>query len=288
MRDVPVLVPETLDEACATLDAHPDATLMAGGTDLMVGINAGRVRPGHVIAIGRLSASPWFNVSERHVTFGAGMPYSAMTKGHLAELVPILAQAARTVGSPQIRNAGTLGGNLGTASPAGDGVAALVALDAEVGLRSVDGERTVNVSDFVVGPRQTQRRPNEIITSISVPIPRGPQEFLKVGTRNAMVIAVASAALVVDPADHVVRLALGSVGPKVLRCPEAEEFAAAHVDWSSLRSDAGSAAEFGRLAATAARPIDDHRSTAAYRRHAVEVIARRAFERAFPADRGAA
>jgi CO/xanthine dehydrogenase FAD-binding subunit len=288
MRDVPVLVPETLDEACAALDSHPDATLMAGGTDLMVGINAGRVRPGHIIAIGRLNASKWFNISERAVTFDAGMPYSAMTKGHLADLVPILAQAARTIGSPQIRNAGTLGGNLGTASPAGDGVAALVALDAHVSLRSVGGTRTVAAADFVTGPRATVRAPNEIITHISVPVLHGPQEFLKVGTRNAMVIAVASAALVVDPSERVIRLALGSVGPKVLRCPAAEEFATAHVDWDSLRSDGESAAEFGRLAATEARPIDDHRSTAAYRRHAVAVIARRAFERAFVADRDVA
>jgi CO/xanthine dehydrogenase FAD-binding subunit len=288
MRDVPVLVPETLDEACATLDSHPDATLMAGGTDLMVGINAGRVRPAHIIAIGRLNASPWCNISERAVTFDAGMPYSAMTKGHLADLVPILAQAARTIGSPQIRNAGTLGGNLGTASPAGDGVAALVALGADVTLRSVDGIRSVAAAEFVTGPRTTLRAPNEVIESISVPILDGPQEFLKVGTRNAMVIAVASAALVVDADGHQVRLALGSVGPTVLRCHDAEAFAAAAVDWSTLTSPGGAAAEFGRLAAAEARPIDDHRSTAAYRRRAVEVIAQRAFERSFVADRGAA
>ena len=281
---MPVLVPDTLDDALAALDERPDATLVAGGTDLMVGINAGQVRPDHVIAIGRLTRSQWFNISETHATFDAGLPYSELVTGSLAEHVPILAQAARTIGSPQIRNAGTLGGNLGTASPAGDGVAALVALDADVVLQSVDGTRSIPVADFITGPRATVRAPNEIITRVSVPIVRGPQEFLKVGTRNAMVISVASAALVVDADERTMRLALGSVGPTVLRCPGAEAFGAAAVDWDTMTAPADAATEFGRLAAAAARPIDDHRSTADYRRRAVEVIARRAFERSFATE----
>jgi CO/xanthine dehydrogenase FAD-binding subunit len=286
MRDVPVVVPESLDEACDALDRHPDAMLVAGGTDVMVGVNAGRVRPDHVIAIGRLTGTPPYDIRSDAMDLSATMTYTAMTREPVASAAPVLAQAARTIGSPQIRNAGTLGGNLGTASPAGDGVAALVALGADVVLRSVDGSRSIPVDAFVTGPRATLRAPNEIIESIRVPIVRGPQEFLKVGTRNAMVISVASAAFVVDPAARTVRLALGSVGPTVLRCPDAEAFAATAADWDAMTAPADAAHEFGRLAAATARPIDDHRSTADYRRRAVEVIARRAFERAFPVAEG--
>jgi len=279
---VAVLVPESLEEACAALARLPGATLLAGGTDLMVGINAGRHRPEHVIAVGRLAELRAWRRDGDHLVLGAGVTYRHLLEPPLAELVPVLAQAARSVGSPQIRNAGTLGGNLGTASPAGDGVAALVALGGTVRLRSLDGERDVDLAAFVTAPRRTLRRDDELIVAVRVPVLDGPQEFLKVGTRNAMVIAVASAALVVDPPARAVRLALGSVAPRPLRATPAEALAAEVVDWSRRRAPEGAAEGFGRLAADEASPIDDHRSSAAYRRHAVRVLARRAFERAFP------
>jgi CO/xanthine dehydrogenase FAD-binding subunit len=195
----------------------------------------------------------------------------------------VLAQASRTIGSPQIRAAGTIGGNLGTASPAGDAVVALVALGGSVLLRSVRGERAVDLAAFVKGPRSTERQPDEMIVGVRVPTVRGPQEFLKVGTRNAMVIAVASIGFVVDLEAHAVRIAMGSVGPRPLRAPEAEAYAMAAVDWTTGRARAGAAADFGALVAAAARPIDDHRSSSAYRTRAVEVLAKRAFERALAA-----
>ncbi len=276
---MPVLVPDTLDEACAALAAHPGATLLAGGTDLMVGINAGRTRPDDVVAVGRLAELRGWRRDGDHVVLGAGLTYTECLAEPLASLVPVLAQAARSVGSPQIRNAGTLGGNLGTASPAGDGVTALVALGGTVTVRSVEGERTLDLATFVTGPRRTERRPDELITAVRVPVLDGPQEFLKLGTRNAMVIAVASVALVVAP--DAVRLAMGSVGPGQVRATEAEAFAASVVDWANGTASAEAAQDFGLLAAAASKPIDDHRSSAAYRRHAVEVLARRAFTRAF-------
>jgi CO/xanthine dehydrogenase FAD-binding subunit len=275
-----VLVPATLEEACSALSRHPGATLLAGGTDLMVGINAGRARPSDVVSVGRLAELRTWHRDGDHVVLGAGVTYTDCMGDELARLVPVLAQAARSVGSPQIRNAGTLGGNLGTASPAGDAVTALVALGGRVHLRSVEGERDIDLATFVIGPRQTARRPDEVIVSVRVPAVAGPQEFLKVGTRNAMVIAVASLALVVEPG--AVRLAMGSVGPGPVRSPEAEAFAAAVVDWPSGRAPDGAAERFAELAGAAARPIDDHRSSAEYRRRAVAVLARRAFERAFP------
>src|SRR4051812_36524019 len=162
-----VLVPDTLDAACAVLAARPGATVLAGGTDLMVGVNAGRVRPDDVVAIGRLPELRGWRHHGDHVVLGAGVTYTELLDGP----IPLLAQAARSVGSPQIRNAGTIGGNLGTASPAGDGVVALVALGGSVRLRSVDGERDVDLASFVTGPRRTARRPDELIVSVRVPAP---------------------------------------------------------------------------------------------------------------------
>src|SRR2546427_237843 len=134
-----VLVPATLDDACSALASLPGATVLAGGTDLMVGINAGRVRPSDVVAVGRLPELRGWSRDGDHLVLGAGLTYRELLDPPVAALVPVLAQAARSVGSPQIRNAGTLGSNLGTASPAGDGVVALVALGGTVQLRSTDG-----------------------------------------------------------------------------------------------------------------------------------------------------
>ena len=198
-----------------------------------------------------------------------------------ATWVPALGQAARTVGSPQIRNTATLGGNVGTCSPAGDGLPVLAALDAIVHLVSATGSRSLPFLEFMTGPKRTALLPGELIEAVTVPVFRGWQGYAKVGVRNAMVISNAGACLAVDDSGGV-RIALGSVGPTILRCPEAETFAAAVVDHDQRAVADDDVAEFGRLAAEAARPIDDHRSTAAYRRHAVAVLARRLLRRAFP------
>jgi CO/xanthine dehydrogenase FAD-binding subunit len=200
----------------------------------------------------------------------------------LAALVPALAEASRTVGSPQIRETGTIGGNLGTCSPAGDGLPVLAALEATIVVESVAGRRSLPVAEFMVGVKQTALRPGELVTEIHVPVLDGWQGYAKVGVRNAMVIAIASACLVVDRPSRSVRLALGSVGPTILRCDEAEAFAAANVDWATGALDDPAVGRFAELAAAAARPIDDHRSTAAYRRHAIGILARRLIRRAFP------
>ena len=194
------------------------------------------------------------------------------------------------MGSPQIRNTGTIGGNLATASPAGDTLPVLVALDASgrAGLEPRGAGRFPSTS-FLTGPKRTDLRPGELITAVRVPLVPGPAEFLKIGVRNAMVIAVANCALVVDTARRTVRCALGSVGPVPVRDTGAEAWVAERLDW-----DAGSACdpavadEFGARMAAASRPIDDHRATAAYRRHAVGVLARRALLRAFPGPAAAA
>ncbi len=282
-----VRVPDSLEELVTGLAADPGCELLAGGTDLMVEINFGRRRPASIMSLSRVTELKGWSedaVTEELVLGGA-LTYTEMLQPDLAGRLPALAQAARTVGSPQIRNAGTLGGNLATASPAGDTLPVLVALDAVVVVESADGRREVPVGDFVTGAKRTALRPHDVVHSVRVPTRRTRQEFLKVGTRNAMVIAVCSAAVVVDLDSCSVRVALGSVGPVPLRAHEAEELAGELLDWDAggvLAGDAhrdGALERFAGLVSAASRPIDDHRSTAAYRRHAVGVCARRALER---------
>ena len=286
MGSMNALVPTTLDDAISALRAHPDALIVAGGTDLMVEINGGHRRPRMVIAVNRVAElRSWtYDPVAATVRIGAGVTYAEMMEPPLSELVPALAEASRTVGSPQIRNAATLGGNLGTCSPAGDGLPVLSALEAVVHLVSAAGERSLPVHEFMVGVKRTARLPDELISAVSVPVLSGWQGYSKVGVRNAMVIALASACLATDVTSSSVRLAVGSVGPTILRCEAAEAFASETVDFAAGRASAATVARFGELAAAASRPIDDHRASAAYRRHAIGVLASRLLRRAFPHD----
>ncbi|MBA3339091.1 MAG: FAD binding domain-containing protein, partial [Geodermatophilaceae bacterium] len=203
---MPVLTPNTVEEVLTYLGQRPDALLLSGGTDVMVEINmAHRQAPGDVVALRRVEElrtwrheSADSDINGGTVTIGSAVPYAEMERGRLAELFPALAQAARTVGSPQIRAAATLGGNLGTCSPAGDGLPVLTALDAVVHLRSAGAQRDVAVADFMVGVKQNVLEPGELITGVSLPVRRGWQGYSKVGVRNAMVIATASACLALD------------------------------------------------------------------------------------------
>jgi CO/xanthine dehydrogenase FAD-binding subunit len=280
-----VLVPASLDDALRALADDPDAHVLAGGTDLMVEVNFGHRRPASVVAVDRVPELQGWHRDDAAgtIVIGAGVTYAELEGPGLAPVVPALAQAARTVGSPQIRNAATIGGNLGTCSPAGDGLPVLSALDATVELASVAGRRLVGIHDFMVGVKRTVRRPDELIVAVHVPIADGWQGYSKVGTRNAMVIATTSACLVVDRRTRSVRLAMGAVGPTVVRAPEAEAVVDASVDWTTTTVDdlPALANRFAELARDAARPIDDHRSTADYRRHAVGVLAARLLTRAF-------
>ncbi len=270
--------PTTLDAALAALDEHPDADLLAGGTDLMVDVNFGRRRPRQVVALRRVAELRAHHVDDGVLELGAGVTYTDLETA-LAEEVPALAAAARTVGSPQIRNAGTVGGNLGTASPAGDALPYLFAADAEVVLAGFDGQRSVPVDAFITGPKQTDRRPGEVIRCVRMPRIRGPQAFCKIGTRNAMVISVAALALICDVDARRVRTAMGAVGPRPVRPRDAEEMVSAAIDWDALTVPDDALEAFGAACAAAATPIDDHRSTSEYRRHAVDVLARRALRR---------
>lgn len=275
-----VVTATSLDEALDALADDPSAHLLAGGTDFMVEVSFAHRRPVSIVTLRRVDElKGWWRDGDTLV-LGAGMTYTELQAEPFLDLVPGLAQAARTVGSPQIRNAGTIGGNIATGSPAGDTLPVLVALDAVIVLQSAaDGERRVPWHEFFLGPKRTARRDDELVTAVRVPVVHGRQEYLKVGTRNAMVISVAGVALVMDADAHTVRVGLGSVGPVPLRAPAAEAFADSTIDWVTMTIPDGGAAQFGALVSAAASPIDDQRSTAAYRRHAVEVCARRALQR---------
>jgi CO/xanthine dehydrogenase FAD-binding subunit len=247
----------------------------------MVEVNFGHRRPADVVVLDRLAELKEWSHHAGEVRIGAGVTYARLRDPGLAALVPALAEAARTVGSPQIRAAGTIGGNLATCSPAGDTLPVLSALDATVELASVRGRRLLSVHDFMVGVKRTALAPDEVIVSVTVPVLGGWQGFAKVGVRNAMVISMVGACLAIDRTNRSVRFAMGAVGPTMLRAPTAEEWLAGQIDWEGGGIDEATARRFGVEAAAAARPIDDHRSTAAYRRHAVGVLATRLAQRAF-------
>src|SRR6266849_3440067 len=276
-----VYLPRTLDEALQQKSAHPDAISLAGGTDVMVEINFGRLRPAGIIDLTRIPELREWRREDSHLFLGAGVPYSRIVR-ELADFVPLV-QASRSVGSPQIRNRGTVGGNLGTASPAGDALPVLAAYDAEVVLQSrARGSRSLSWNTFLTGPKKTAIAPDELIIGARWRRLRGPGSFSKIGTRNAMVIAVASLCLVIDEERRRVNVALGSVGPTILRATKAEERMAEALATSGSWDDRSAplkdqwADEFAELVAGAAQPLDDVRGTAAYRRHGCRVLARRA------------
>jgi CO/xanthine dehydrogenase FAD-binding subunit len=287
-----VFRPSSLSEALALKREVPTAVPIAGGTDLMVELNFDRRRPPAMIDLGRVDELRGWGRLDGTIRLRAGVTYTSLVRD-LARDLPGLALASRTVGSPQIRNRGTVGGNLGTASPAGDALPPLMAAGARVLCASERaGERSMPLGDFLVGPKSNALRPDELIVAIEVPRARGPQQFSKIGTRNAMVIAVAAFALAVDAEGGTVGTGIGSAGPVVLRAEEAEAFVAAELadrgGWDARGElDDATAARFGELVGRAARPIDDVRGTARYRRHALAVIAARALRWAWDEPRGA-
>jgi CO/xanthine dehydrogenase FAD-binding subunit len=276
---VTFLQPRSWADALEARAAHPEAVAVAGGTDVLVEVNFDRAHLTSVIDLTRAAELRGWERGPYDVRVGAGVTYTELIAG-LAEDVPALAQAARTVGSPPIRNRGTIGGNLGSASPAGDCHPPLLAAGASVELASRRGPRAVPVREFFVGPKRNVLAADELIAAVRVPRTGGPQVFTKVGPRNAMVIAVCSFALSLDPAHRRVGTGMGSVGPVPLQASGAEHFLEDFLEetgrWRSREALPADAVErFADLVSGAARPIDDVRGTAAYRRHALHVLARR-------------
>jgi CO/xanthine dehydrogenase FAD-binding subunit len=260
---VDVLTPRSLDEALRLKEDQPDAVPIQGGTDLMVWLNFDWLRPDVILNLNEVAELRGWSQEDGLVRLGSGLTYTEAMAEPLAELLPALAEASRTVGSPQIRNRGTIGGNLGTASPAGDALPPLLVEGAEVELASTRGVRTLPLSDFLVGPKRNVLEPNELITAVLVRPSGAPQTFMKVGPRNAMVIAVCSLALAADRERGEIRASFGSAGPVA----------------GLVRVPLDEAESLPEEVVAAASPIDDVRGSAAYRRHALRVLAGRALDR---------
>jgi CO/xanthine dehydrogenase FAD-binding subunit len=263
LRIVEVLTPRTLDEALRLKAERPDAVPIEGGTDVMVELNFDWARPDVLLNLNEVAELKGWGRENGALRLGAGLTYTEAMAAPLSELLPALAEASRTVGSPQIRNRGTIGGNLGTASPAGDALPPLLVESAEVEVASVRGVRTIPLRDFLVGPKRNALAGDELILGVQVRPSEARQTFMKVGPRNAMVIAVVSLALAVDRERGELRASFGSAGPVpgLVTAP--------------LTETGG----FADRVADAASPIDDVRGTAAYRRHALRVLTRRALDR---------
>jgi len=257
-----VLSPRSLDEALRLKAEHPDALPIEGGTDVMVELNFDRARPDALLNLNEVAELKGWRSENGGVRLGASLTYTE-AMGELAATLPALAEASRTVGSPQIRNRGTIGGNLGTASPAGDALPPLLVERADVELASIRGTRRLPLTEFLIGPKRNALADDELIVAVHVEPSRAAQTFMKVGPRNAMVIAVCSLALAVDREREELRASFGSSGPV------AGLFVAPLADVDG----------FPDQVADAASPIDDVRGTAAYRRHALRVLTRRALER---------
>ncbi|HZQ80381.1 MAG TPA: xanthine dehydrogenase family protein subunit M [Gaiellaceae bacterium] len=256
-----VLTPTTLDEALRLKAEQPDTWPIQGGTDVMVALNFDRGRPAAILNLNEVAELRGYTRENGTLRLGSGLTYSEIEHGELREVLPALAEASRTVGSPQIRNRGTIGGNLGTASPAGDAIPPLVVEGAQVECASVRGTRTVPLTDFVTGVKRNALEPDELITAVVLEPSNAPQTFMKVGPRNAMVIAVVS--LAVAATDGELRACFGSAATRPVLV-------------TSSREDAES---FPERVAAAASPIDDVRGTERYRRHALRVLTERALKR---------
>jgi CO/xanthine dehydrogenase FAD-binding subunit len=262
-RNVDVLTPRSLDEALRLKADRPDAVPIQGGTDVMVELNFDRGRPPALLNLNEVAELGGWSRENGTLRLASGLTYTEAMEAPLADVAPALAEASRTVGGPQIRNRGTIGGNLGTASPAGDALPPLLVAEAELELHSTRGQRTLPLTDFLLGPKQNALDPDELIVAVRLR-PAGPrQTFMKIGPRNAMVIAVVSLALVVDDERGEVRASFGSAGPVpgLVTAPLEERD------------------ELPEQVAAEASPIDDVRGTAAYRRHALRVLTARALER---------
>lgn len=266
-----------LGEALAALDERgDDAMVLAGGTDVVVQFLRRDIRPGRLVHIGHVDSLRGISSGERTRIGATTTHWKLATSETILAEHCALAEAAATVGGRQTQNAGTIGGNVANASPAADLIPALLVGGADVTIASSSGERTVPLSEFLVDRKRTVLKPNELVTAISLerPAPRTGETYLKVGRRKAMEVAIVglAARLTLDGAGVVAdaRIAVCSVGPTAFRVPEAE---AALV---GTRADDDAIAAAGSLLAAAARPIDDVRGTATYRRRVLAPLLRRA------------
>jgi len=272
-----LLMPKTLPEALDMLaEGTPEVAPLAGGTNLIVDLRGGRRRPSVLVNVAGLDELRGVRREDGHIVMGGGVTIAQVLEDPLiAQHAAVLREAAAVFANPLVRNRATVGGNLVDGSPAANMPPPLLVLDAEVELMSKVGTRRVGLDDFLVGVRQTLRRPDELLTAIRWPLPppRSAGAFYKIGLRKSDAIAVVSVAVMVacDENGHCeqARVALGSVAPRVIRARAAESVLSGQTLTPEI------IAEAARLSAEAAHPIDDIRGSAEYRKRVTEVLVRR-------------
>jgi len=270
--------PQTIEEACQLL-ADPGGRLIAGGTDVIPQMRDGRFRAGRLIDLSRLEDLSYIKQYENRIVIGGLTNYRTMMDSPLLQdEAASLVEAAALVGGVQTRSRGTLAGNIGNASPAGDSLPPLLVLNADVLLVSIEGERKIPLAMFLQGPGKTAIKPNEVIREISLERPAAGTKstFIRLGNRRGMAISVVSVAALLRLGHNnkveEVRIALGAVAPTAVRCPETEAI---------LLGKKLTAARIKRAADYAVQecsPIDDVRGSAAYRLHGVKVLVSRSLQ----------
>ncbi|MFQ5828309.1 MAG: FAD binding domain-containing protein [Candidatus Methylomirabilia bacterium] len=253
---------------------------LAGGTDLIVQIQGGKLAPGHVVSLRRVPGLAGIDV-DGEITLGALVTHRALERcSHFQGPLRGLVEGAQVIGGHQVRNVGTVGGNIANASPAADVVPVLLTLDAAVTCLSLEGERALPLGEFLVGPGETRRRPEELLIQVRFPVlpPNSATAFLKAGRRKAMEISVVcvAARITLDRSLErclEARIALGAVAPTAIRARSAEQCLEGRVLSTDLLTRAG------QLAAGECQPIDDVRASARYRYLLVEAMVPRALAR---------
>jgi len=283
MKDVMYFAPTEMSGALKLLDQYGEkATILAGGTDLVPKINYCDLKPDVLVYIGGLGLD-YIREDDGKLVIGAATPTAKIAASELvAKKASSLADAARQSGSVTVRNAATIGGNLGNASPAADLATTLLVLDAQLLLRGAKGDRGVALKDFFIGPGQTVLTSGELIVEVSIPISKGKAVFLKLGRRKAMTLSVVNVAVHLDIGGRrgekltcqKARIALGSMAPTPLRCTKAEGLLKDKV------LDKALIAQCAVEAVAESSPIDDQRATTWYRKQAGTALVGRAIAQA--------
>ena len=275
-----LLTPRSMAEAVAARRDHPRAQLIAGGTDVVADLNRGLPATGFVSLRG-IDELRGVDLHDGRWRLGAMATIADLrANADLSSAWTALGQATRSLGSRQIRNRATVGGNICVGGSKRTLVPVLLAQDAVVDVVGPQGSRSVALSD-VLAPERICLAADEILTAVCFAQSVGPQRYYRLGPRNAVCYATASVAVVIDEPTRSVRVALGGASPTAVRAPEAEAIGSQGVDWQNRTVADDVAAAFGAAAAQAADPISDFVASADYRRHAVAVMARRALRHIF-------
>lgn len=270
-----------LADALSWYQQHPQATVIAGGTEVLADVALEERQPQGYLHIGRVDELQRVKITDALITLGAGTTIERLMQADLAEASPLLAQVAGSIGTPQSRRRGTVGGNLGGGQPDRSLAPALLALGTTVVLCSHSrGERRLPLADFLLDRGRTALAADELITSFEVQRCPGFQAFTLVGPRHALVYPTVAMALVVNPTAQTLALGIGNAAATAIRADQAESLSST-LDWGRQTLSDDMARHFGELAAAATSPIDDVQASADYRRHAVAVMARRLLQRAF-------